>query len=41
MTLALTHAHGDRITVTHEGTGTELFAYVYRPEAAWEAPKPY
>ncbi|PSK99968.1 methane monooxygenase PmoA-like [Murinocardiopsis flavida] len=41
MTLALTHAHGDRITVAHEATGTELFAYVYRPEAAWEAPKPY
>lgn len=41
MTLALTHAHGDRITVTHEASGTELFAYVYRPEAAWEAPKPY
>ncbi|MFC5834511.1 PmoA family protein [Nonomuraea insulae] len=41
MTLALTHAHGDRVTVVHEATGTELFAYVYRPEAAWEAPKPY
>ncbi|MFI6348222.1 PmoA family protein [Streptomyces sp. NPDC050560] len=41
MTLSLTHAHGDRITVAHEATGTELFAYVYRPEAAFEAPKPY
>lgn len=41
MTLALTHAHGDRITVADETSGTELFAYVYRPEAAWEAPKPY
>lgn len=41
MTLSLTHAHGDRITVTHEASGTELFAYVYRPEADWEAPKPY
>ncbi|RII20553.1 hypothetical protein DSC45_04940 [Streptomyces sp. YIM 130001] len=41
MTLSLTHAHGDRITVAHEATGAELFAYVYRPEAAWEAPKPY
>ncbi|WP_328334254.1 MULTISPECIES: PmoA family protein [unclassified Streptomyces] len=41
MTLSLTHVHDDRITVTHEATGTELFAYVYRPEAAWEAPKPY
>lgn len=41
MSLALTHVHGDRITVAHEASGTELFAYVYRPEAAWEAPKPY
>lgn len=41
MTLALTHDHGDRITVAHAATGTELLAYVYRPEAAWEAPKPY
>ncbi|MCL2728471.1 MAG: PmoA family protein [Actinomycetia bacterium] len=41
MTLALTHVHDDRITVTHPATGTELFAYTYRPEAAWEAPKPY
>ncbi|MFJ1584820.1 PmoA family protein [Streptomyces sp. NPDC088197] len=41
MTLSLTHVHDDRITVTHRATGTELFAYVYRPEAAWEAPKPY
>ncbi|MFE9290912.1 DUF6807 domain-containing protein [Streptomyces olivaceus] len=41
MTLSLTHAHGDRITVAHAATGTELFSYVYRPEADWEAPKPY
>ncbi|MEU1404420.1 PmoA family protein [Streptomyces sp. NPDC005728] len=39
--LRLVHAHGDRITVTEAATGVELFAYVYRPEAAWEAPKPY
>ncbi|MGW2747082.1 DUF6807 domain-containing protein [Streptomyces sp. NPDC001450] len=39
--LRLVHAHGDRITVTEPLTGVELFAYVYRPEAAWEAPKPY
>ncbi|WP_446045510.1 DUF6807 domain-containing protein [Streptomyces olivaceus] len=41
MTLSLTHTHGDRITVAHAATGTELFSYVYRPEADWEAPKPY
>lgn len=41
MTLALTHVHGDRITLAHEESGTELLSYVYRPEAAWEAPKPY
>ncbi|WP_394435712.1 DUF6807 domain-containing protein [Streptomyces sp. SGAir0957] len=40
-TLRVVHAHGDRITVTEPSTGVELFAYVYRPEAAWEAPKPY
>lgn len=39
MTLSLSHVHGDRITVSH-GT-TDLLSYVYRPEAAWEAPKPY
>lgn len=39
--LRLVHAHGDRITVTEPLTGVELFAYVYRREAAWEAPKPY
>ncbi|ANP53738.1 hypothetical protein J2Z21_007977 [Streptomyces griseochromogenes] len=39
--LRLVHAHGERITVTEAATGVELFAYVYRPEAAWEAPKPY
>ncbi|GAA2342256.1 PmoA family protein [Streptomyces kunmingensis] len=40
-TLQVVHAHGDRVTVTEPTTGVELFAYVYRPEAAWEAPKPY
>ncbi|MYW68608.1 oxidoreductase [Streptomyces sp. SID8379] len=39
--LRVVHAHGDRITVTEPTTGVELFAYVYKPEAAWEAPKPY
>lgn len=39
--LRIVHAHGDRITVTEPVTGVELFSYVYRPEAAWEAPKPY
>ncbi|MFI9612545.1 PmoA family protein [Streptomyces sp. NPDC052023] len=37
----IAHAHGDRITVTEPATGVALFSYVYRPEAAWEAPKPY
>ncbi|MFF9278212.1 DUF6807 domain-containing protein [Streptomyces griseosporeus] len=37
----LVHTLGDRITVTDPATGVELLAYVYRPEAAWEAPKPY
>ncbi|MEU5608755.1 hypothetical protein AB0H03_08425 [Streptomyces sparsogenes] len=41
MTLALTHAHGDRISVAHEAPGNDLFACVYGPEAAWEATKPY
>ncbi|MEU9642409.1 PmoA family protein [Streptomyces sp. NPDC048188] len=41
MTLSLTHVHGDRVTVAHGAAGTELFSYVYRPEAEWEAPKPY
>ncbi|MEU7207820.1 PmoA family protein [Streptomyces sp. NPDC044989] len=41
MTLSLTHVDGDRVTVAHRATGTELFSYVYRPEADWEAPKPY
>ncbi|MFJ9041666.1 PmoA family protein [Streptomyces sp. NPDC102406] len=40
-TLRVVHAHGDRITVTEPTTGVDLFAYVYRREAAWEAPKPY
>ncbi|KUN85376.1 PmoA family protein [Streptomyces griseoruber] len=39
--LRLVHAHGDRITVTDPATGVELLAYVYRPEAAWEASRPY
>ncbi|QIJ61473.1 PmoA family protein [Streptomyces sp. JB150] len=39
--LRVTHTHGDRVTVTEADTGVELLAYVYRPEAAWEAPKPY
>ncbi|GHF58260.1 PmoA family protein [Streptomyces griseosporeus] len=37
----LVHTLGERITVTDPVTGVELLAYVYRPEAAWEAPKPY
>ncbi|MFE2266749.1 DUF6807 domain-containing protein [Streptomyces griseosporeus] len=37
----LVHTLGERITVTDPATGVELLAYVYRPEAAWEAPKPY
>ncbi|KIF78264.1 oxidoreductase [Streptomyces sp. 150FB] len=37
--LALTHTHGDRIDVSAGGTG--LLSYVYWPEAAFEAPKPY
>lgn len=39
--LDLTHRHGDHIAVSVGGSGTELLRYVYRPEAAWEAPKPY
>ena len=39
--LRIVHAHGDRVTVTDPATGVELLSYVYRPEAAWEAPKPY
>ncbi|MFI7343018.1 PmoA family protein [Streptomyces sp. NPDC050085] len=39
--LRIVHTHGDRITVVEPVTGVELVAYVYRPEAAWEAPKPY
>jgi hypothetical protein len=39
--LRIVHTHGERITVTEPAGGVELFAYVYRPEAAWEAPKPY
>lgn len=39
--LRLVHAYGDRITVSEPAAGVELFAYVYRPEAAWEAPRSY
>ncbi|GHH84995.1 hypothetical protein GCM10018793_51240 [Streptomyces sulfonofaciens] len=39
--LRIVHAHGECVTVTEPGTGVELFRYVYRPEAAFEAPKPY
>ncbi|MFB6672052.1 PmoA family protein [Streptomyces sp. NPDC056390] len=39
--LHVAHSHDDRITVTEPATGVVLLAYVYRPEAAWEAPKPY
>ncbi|SCD62183.1 Methane oxygenase PmoA [Streptomyces sp. BpilaLS-43] len=38
--LELVHHHGDHLAVSVAG-GTELLRYVYRPEAAWEAPKPY
>jgi hypothetical protein len=37
----IVHVHGDRVTVTAPDSGVELLTYVYRPEAAWEAPKPY
>ncbi|MFE2492754.1 PmoA family protein [Streptomyces scopuliridis] len=37
--LRLAHTHGDRIEL-RSGRVT-LLSYVYRPEAAWEAPKPY
>ncbi|OKJ95131.1 oxidoreductase [Streptomyces sp. CB03234] len=33
------HAHGDHVSVS--AGDVELLRYVYRPEAAWEAPKPY
>ncbi|MFS0695566.1 PmoA family protein [Streptomyces nitrosporeus] len=39
--LGLVHRHGERLTVTVADTGAELLSYVYRAEAAWEAPKPY
>ncbi|RPK38510.1 PmoA family protein [Streptomyces sp. NBC_01260] len=39
--LDLVHRHGDHIAVSVAGSGVELLRYVYRPEAAWEAPKPY
>jgi hypothetical protein len=37
--LRLTHTHGDRIDL--RTGGVTLLSYVYRPESAWEAPKPY
>jgi hypothetical protein len=37
----IVHAHGDRITLIDRVSGTGLLSYVYAPEAAWEAPKPY
>lgn len=38
--LTVTHTHGDRITVT--AAGTDILAYVYRPDPdAYESPKPY
>jgi hypothetical protein len=41
----LTHHHGERIRLAvdrPDGAGqVELLSYVYRPEADWEAPKPY
>ncbi|WP_299541218.1 PmoA family protein [uncultured Streptomyces sp.] len=40
-TPTLIHHHGDHIAVAAPGTGVELLRYVYRPEAAWEASKPY
>ncbi|MFD5075319.1 PmoA family protein [Streptomyces sp. NPDC058371] len=39
--LRIAHTPGERITVTESRTGVELLSYVYRPESAWEAPKPY
>ncbi|MDN3295219.1 PmoA family protein [Streptomyces ficellus] len=35
----IVHAHGDHVSVSVGAV--ELLRYVYRPEAAWEAPKPY
>ncbi|MHB9863219.1 DUF6807 domain-containing protein [Streptomyces sp. YIM S03343] len=37
----IVHAHGDRVTLIDRASGIELLSYVYAPEAAWEAPKPY
>lgn len=37
----IVHAHGDRITLIDRASGIELLSYVYAPESAWEAPKPY
>jgi hypothetical protein len=39
--LRIVHTHGERITISEVTTGVELLSYVYRPEAAWESPKPY
>ncbi|MCX5401824.1 PmoA family protein [Streptomyces sp. NBC_00102] len=38
---ALVHRHGEDVRVRVADTGVELLRYVYRAEAAWEAPKPY
>ncbi|MGW1540596.1 DUF6807 domain-containing protein [Streptomyces sp. NPDC002309] len=38
---SIVHAHGERVTFREPASGVQLFTYVYRPEAAWEAPKPY
>ncbi|MET9411375.1 PmoA family protein [Streptomyces sp. NPDC002935] len=39
--LRIVHTHGERIAISEVSTGVELLNYVYRPEAAWESPKPY
>ncbi|MFJ6833953.1 PmoA family protein [Streptomyces sp. NPDC091209] len=39
--LRVVHTHGERIAISEVSTGVELLNYVYRPEAAWESPKPY
>ncbi|MFF3615859.1 PmoA family protein [Streptomyces sp. NPDC002580] len=39
--LRIVHTHGERIAIAEVSTGVDLLTYVYRPEAAWESPKPY
>ncbi|WP_328556810.1 PmoA family protein [Streptomyces sp. NBC_00358] len=39
--LRIVHTHGERVAIREVSTGVELLNYVYRPEAAWESPKPY